>query len=160
MIKKISILICLLSFPFYLKSQVNLVPNPSFEDTAYCPMLTDQVNASLFWQNYGNSPDYFNSCSPAMNVPNAQTGFQYAHSGNAMMGLVTYVWPSSPGWPSYREYIGTQLLSPLVVGQKYYLSFYINFAGYLNGWQKIGADKLGLKFSTVAFSETAPPPLE
>ncbi len=94
-----------------------------------------------------------------MNVPNAPGGFQYANSGVAMAGVVTYVWEQAPDWPNYREYIGAQLLSTLNIGQKYFMSFFLNFSGYLQGWQKIGADKLGVKFSTVMFSEFNVPSL-
>lgn len=141
-------------------AQINLVPNPSFEDTVYCPNGTNQVAAATSWINFGNSPDYFNSCAPlSLNVPNSYTGFQYAHTGNAMTGVVTYVWQFSPGWPNYREFIGAQLLTPLNIGQKYFISFYINFAGYLPGWQKIGANKIGMKFTTNPFTEFTPPSL-
>ena len=142
-------------------SQTNLVPNPSFEDTIFCPGTTNQIGAANYWMNFGNSPDYFNACTPMfLNVPNSQFGFQYANTGQAMAGVITYVWQFSPAWPDYREYVGVQLLSSLTIGQKYFISFFINFSGYLQGWQKIGANKLGMKFSMTSFSEFNPPPLD
>ncbi len=52
-------------------AQTNLVPNPSFEDTLYCPNVTNQIDAAMGWLNFGNTPDYFNACAPiSLNVPN------------------------------------------------------------------------------------------
>jgi hypothetical protein len=155
-------LLILISFllPSALFAQQNLVPNPSFEDTVYCPFQTNQINATAFWLNFGNSPDYFHACGQnGLNVPNAFTGFQYANSGQGMAGIATYVWEQSPGWPHFREYIGVELKEPLIIGEKYFISFFTNFSGYLPNWQKIAANKIGLKFSTVPYSEQNPPAL-
>lgn len=138
----------------------NLVPNPSFEDTLFCPIGLNDLDPIIGWSSYGNSVDCYNSCSATLNVPDSPFGFQYANSGESMIGLVTYVWQFSPSWPNYREYAGATLLEPLQVGQKYFVSFFINCAGYLPGWQIIGANKMGLKFSTVAYDQSSPPPLD
>lgn len=136
----------------------NLVMNPSFEDTVFCPWAENQL--PLYWTSFGASPDYFNACSDALNVPNTPTGFHPANSGNGMIGVFNYVNPNSSGWPNYREYIGTALVNPLVIGQKYYFSFFLSFAKiYPNGWGGIGSDKLGLKCSTVSYSVNNPPTL-
>jgi hypothetical protein len=150
-------------FLFFLQAgpfsygQVNLVPNPSFEDTIFCPWAENQMPSQ--WLCFGNSPDYYHACSSTLNVPNTPTGFHNSHSGVAMTGVFTYVGPTSPDWPYYREYIGVQLIDPITIGQKYYMSFFLNFGSYLPGWRQLGADKLGMKFSSVAFSEFNPPPL-
>jgi hypothetical protein len=137
--------------------QVNLVPNPSFEDTVFCPWAESQM--PLNWLLFGNSADYYHSCSSSNNVPNTPTGYHPANSGVGMIGLFTYVSPSNPSWPYYREYVGVQLSTPLTIGQKYYMSFFLNFGSYLPGWIQYGADKLGLKFSTLQYSENNPPQL-
>ncbi|MBN8697362.1 MAG: T9SS type A sorting domain-containing protein [Bacteroidetes bacterium] len=139
----------------------NLVPNPNLEDTVFCPWAENQL--PLSWVCFGRSPDYLNSCSSALNVPNTPTGYHPAHSGVGMIGVFTYVNPSSSGWPDYREFVGIQLASTLSVGQKYYMSFFMSFARrYPIGMatNAIGTDKLGLKFSTVPYSETTPPALD
>ncbi|MBK7964744.1 MAG: hypothetical protein IPK10_05280 [Bacteroidetes bacterium] len=98
--------------------------------------------------NFGNSPDYFNACnSTGLNVPNCSFGFQYAHSGNAMAGVATFLKAGTPSGPNYREFIGIALTQPLNIGIKYYISFYTNFS-YING---IATDKIGLQLSTVQF---------
>lgn len=91
-----------------------------------------------------------------MNVPNAIFGFQYAHTGIAMAGLGTFA-PSVPSGPNYREFIGTHLLSSLVINQKYFFSFYTNFANTRN--VAIAANKIGLRFSTVPFDSCCHPPI-
>jgi hypothetical protein len=139
-------------------AQLNLVPNPSFEDTVYCPFGTNQINACQHWMNFGNSPDYFNACSnPAFGVPNSNPGFQYAHTGNAYGGAVFFYRSNSPVGPNYRESIGIALTNNLIIGQKYYVSFFavnaeVNFGS-------IACDKLGINFYTVPFDSCCPPPL-
>jgi hypothetical protein len=141
-------------------AQTNLVPNPYLEDTTFCPWAENQL--PNYWTSFGNTPDYLNGCSSTLNVPNTPTGFHQAHSGVGMIGVYNYVDPNSSGWPDYREYIGTQLMSPLVIGQRYYMSFFMSFGQVLAaslGSNKIGSDKLGIKFSTVPYSDTSPPAL-
>lgn len=133
----------------------NLVPNPSFEDYILCPDAVIQIERATGWLNFGNSPDYFNSCSSTMNVPNSGFGYQNAHTGSAFAGCATYALPFSPAGPNYREFIGTQLTQQLLIGTKYFLSFYVNFS-YHPTWA-IASNKLGLKFSTIAYDSCCPP---
>ena len=65
--------------------QVNLVPNPSFEDYTQCPTGFDQIDRATGWSSYAASPDYFNSCansSGAVGVPSNTWGYQNAKDGN------------------------------------------------------------------------------
>jgi hypothetical protein len=138
----------------------NLVPNPSFEDTVFCPWAENQMPTQ--WLCFGNTPDYYNSCSSALNVPNTPTGFHQANSGVGMIGVFIYVNPSSSGWPDYREFVGVPLIGSLSIGQKYYMSFFLSFGRRYPigmGTNSIGADKLGMKFSTIPYAETTPPDL-
>jgi hypothetical protein len=139
---------------FFLLTKVsgqNLAPNPSFEDTLYCPFYTGSLGPIADWRSFGNSVDCFHTCASYMNIPNSPFGYQNARTGTSMVGLVSYVWQYAPGWPNYREYLGAKLLDSLDPGTKYYVSFYINCAGYLPGWQIIGANKIGARFSTVSW---------
>ena len=142
----------------------NLVPNPSFEDTVHCPQYTDEVQDASGWMNFGNSPDYYNGCASGtttfVSIPNAGAGFQYAHSGVAMAGLIT--WSNRSNGLSqfnYRENIGTQLSNTMIIGQKYFFSFYTNYSGYLDGWREVASDKIGLRFSTIPYDSANRPPL-
>jgi hypothetical protein len=153
------------TFALQSKAQQNLVPNPSFEDVLKCPDGNNNITDCESWMNMGTlntTPDFFHTCAtlPQITPPTLQFGYQYPRSGNGMAGIITYIWQHSPGWPDYREIIGTQLTSPLVVGQKYFVSFYVNNAGYQPGWQHIGSNKTGMRFSTVPRSEQDPPLLD
>ncbi len=160
---------CLIWNAFF--SQTNLVPNFSFEQRDTCPTVGDQIQYCTGWfKSSGNSstfltnttPDYYNACSPdtLMGVPRSSTGFQYAHRNcNAYVGLVSY---EIPGYPNYREHVGIQLSSPLVIGQKYFLSFYTVMGGdLLEGgyYYTMPSNKIGMKLSTIPFTENNPAPI-
>ncbi len=145
----IAVLLFLCSFA---NAQQNLVPNPSFEDTVYCPYGLNQIDACANWLNFGNSPDYFNACATnGVTVPNSNFGFMYAHTGKARAGIVGYYSFN----PNYREFLGTQLLSPLQIGTKYYISFWISRAAYIN----MACNKIGMRFSSVPFDSCCAPPI-
>jgi gliding motility-associated-like protein len=108
------------------------VPNPSFEDTVYCPTTISQFDAVANWFNpsSGETPDYYNECSNDLppnfflngsSVPNNDFGYQFARSGKAYTGIVTF-----DLFPTYREYIAVQLLEKLDVGKEYYWCFFIS----------------------------------
>ncbi len=145
-----------LTSPFWRVSNVlaqNLVPNPSFEDTVACPFGAGQLNLASGWSSYRNSPDYFNSCSNSnMSVPMNIAGYQFAHSGNAYCGVATW-WI----YPNIREYVGIQLLSPTIIGQKYYVSFFVSFS--CGGTVSIATNKMGCTLSTLPYSVGNPFPI-
>jgi len=141
------ILITLLSLtsPFWRVSNAlaqNLVSNPSFEDTVACPTTLTQID-----------------CAPSniiapVSVPHNIWGDQLAHTGNAYVGFATY----SAGATNSREYIATQLIQPLAIGQKYFLSFYVSSAfGYIqSGYPGMATNNIGALFSTVSYSPNNP----
>jgi hypothetical protein len=153
--KKISILVLLALVGSSVFGQMNLVPNPSFEDTVGCPTLIGQVTKAKFWYDINETPDYFNACSPVWqaSVPYNFVGFQYPHSGDAYMGLCTYSTVML-----YREIIGAYLITPLVVGQKYYLNLKVctGFRPY-GGGDAAATNKLGVLFSTVDYISNPSP---
>src|SRR5690606_32613561 len=90
-----------------LSNAQNLVPNWSFEDTVACPTSLTQIDKAIGWSSYRQSPDYFNSCAPVnypqnVSVPTNQWGDQFAKTGNAYAGFVTFTLGAS----NSREYIG------------------------------------------------------
>jgi len=107
----------------------NLVPNPSFELFDQCPttfgfLVTDRPTDWYRWDS--SSPDYFNACVDAsldtvLGVPWNALAFQYAWDGDAYVGLYTYFPPYD-----YREYIGAQLIQPMIVGEEYHVSIRAN----------------------------------
>ncbi|MBK7383820.1 MAG: hypothetical protein IPP83_12350 [Flavobacteriales bacterium] len=132
----------------------NLVPNPSFEQLDTCPYsIGFQVgDRPIHWYSWLNSPDYFHSCAQAVNgvdtlvgVPRNGWTFQHAWEGSAYVGM--YSW----GLGDFREYVGAELLEPLVVGCTYQLRFRVNPAADGTYWLQDGGtacDNVGLLFTT------------
>ena len=148
----------LLLLTYCISSGQNFVNNPSFEDTVHCPELQNEINFATGWENFGGSPDYFNSCSPnwtQFTVPNNWGGYQVPATGNAYCAIGTY----APGFPvpDIREFIGTQLISPLTVGTKYYVSFKICLSIAPAIVAYIATNKMGAKFSMSSYTFSAPP---
>jgi hypothetical protein len=137
-----------------VQAQGNLVPNPSFESYTACPVNNGTIVQTGNWYNpNGGSTDYFNSCVPAngtFGLPQNYAGSQSAYNnGAAYAGVVACM---SAGGPSYREYLQTQLISPLMAGQTYYLSFYVS-AAEIDG--VVTAD-FGAYLSATALSQVTP----
>jgi hypothetical protein len=153
--KKTVLLVFVIAFSFLIKAQTNLVPNPSFEIYSSCPTTSDQLNYALGWLSFGESPDYFNSCSTiGLGVPSNVVGYQNANSGAAYAGFVAY---SNMGFA--REFLGSQLTQTLTIGIKYYLSIKVSLAEFdAINQQYIPCDKIGLRLSSVPFSSVTPAP--
>lgn len=139
------------------KAQTNLVPNPSFELYDTCPDHLSQISRAIGWYSSSPSPDYFNLCGLPINgisVPFTAFGYRTAASGNAYSGEIV----KAGGVNESREIIGTQLITPLVIGTKYYVSFKVSLAGEA-GYVKCGINKLGVLFSTLLYDDSSPVPI-
>ncbi|HTF03498.1 MAG TPA: hypothetical protein VK826_05705, partial [Bacteroidia bacterium] len=100
---RLTVGIFLILFSLPLKAQVNLVMNPSFEQIDTCPYNADQVHFASPWNGLF-TPDYYNACSTGGNsVPYNTTGYQFAHSGNAYVGLGAYGYYYNGSCPDCRE---------------------------------------------------------
>ena len=117
--------------PFCCEAQVNLIPNHSFEERDTCREMNDVYypdNGPVGWFSAAGTPDHFISClqSGSFNgVPLNAWSFQYPQEGECYGGVLTY--REIPA--DVREYFMIQLLEPLMVGQRYYASFYAS-----GGW--------------------------
>ncbi len=110
--------------------QPNLVPNPGFEEFRVRPLgwyyKGPQYNRVMrYWRSpTAASPDAYN---PDVRVPShwAGQGFgaQTPHGGEAMSGITLY--GCGDGKPHCREYLQTQLIEPLVKGQRYSFSIWV-----------------------------------
>ena len=141
--KKFFFLICLLSFVFCLKSQTNLVPNPSFEQRSNCPGGSSQLYLADNWKNCGGTPDYYNSCCTfpnAAGVPFNFYGYQLAQDSNAYSGIG--MWFQS----NAREVMGIKLFQPMVIGQTYYVSFFASLNLDTTYAANCSFSNLGVKF--------------
>lgn len=134
----------------------NLVPNPSFENNSGCPFLINDItHFANNWVVYDPTPDYFNTCStePGLGVPANHAGWQYPASGDAYCGGFVYIEPGV-GPVNNREAIGTQLITPMVVGQKYYVSLKVSLANS----SRYSINNVGLLFTSRPYCEIYNPP--
>jgi hypothetical protein len=148
--KKLEILMLLSSISFSNFSfGQNLVPNWSFEDTVGCPYYYNQIGNAVGWSSYRNTPDYYNVCSNSyVGVPLNDAGFQFPRNGNGYAGIVTYALASN-----YREFLGVPLIQPLIIGQKYFITFYVCRASGHILQTNIAANKIGIHFFTQQYSQ-------
>lgn len=155
--KSNSLVFLLLLYALTLNAQVNLVPNPSFENVTQCPFSLGLEAFISDWKSARETPDYFNSCATwsGASVPSNNFGFQPAFNGNGYVGMLTYRADSS----IFTEAISVQLNSPLVIGQKYFVCF--KFCLTIESITESNAanNKIGVLFSSVEFSTSSPAPI-
>ncbi len=132
---------------FFGIGQINLVPNPSFEDTIACPSAAGEINKAFGWTTLCGSPDYYNTCNANpydMSVPQNWAGYQYPASGNAYVGFLTY----SDALPNSREFPTSNLASPLIIGIKYFISFKVALTVTSYFQVNCATNKIGALFAT------------
>jgi gliding motility-associated-like protein len=152
---------------FYIKGQINLVPNHSFEDSVAnnCApvMIILQPSFSSDIKNWYSSstfgsPDYFNTCAnffPGNPYPNPATipyscrGYQQAHKGNAYCGLATYAINSIFDSTNITtEPMSVKLKAPLKLNTCYYAEFYAS----LSNISDIAINQLSLYLTSTSFT--------
>lgn len=134
-------LILLLNFIAKLGvAQINLVPNPSFEN--YFNLNPNSNGLQDFISNWYWGFGYFHTLrtSPSYGVPNNDAGHQYARTGNAYCGIYTYIKNSYP----VRYYIQTRLIDTLTAGKKYRVEFYVSLGDTMHAFN----NSIGAYFAT------------
>lgn len=112
--------------PFILYGQVNLIPNPSFEEVD-CNLVHEsgEFNGKAEpWYNVFKTPDIFNGCGANTywaGVPVNNGCYQEARTGIGYARIYTY-----SSTPKTTEYFGVQLLSNLKKNQIYYVRFFVS----------------------------------
>ena len=124
----------------------NLILNGSFEESDTCAVQLGFLpnGKPTQWEPVSETPDYFRSCvayGSANGVPLNTVGFQFSHEGGSYSGMFAYL------VDDHREMIGSQLFTPLTVGQTYYASFWVNAA--YGGPQQTGSacNNIGMLFT-------------
>lgn len=131
-----------------VKAQVNLVPNPSFENYTSCPIgYPDLESKCNSWTSFRGTPDYMNSCSSVCGFDN-NYGYQVARTGQAYIGFANFQVTTL----NAREQVGVELLSPLEIGTTYYVSFYVS-CGYTYLGENIATNMIGAKFTTYKYTD-------
>ncbi|UPT68992.1 MAG: hypothetical protein M0D57_10395 [Sphingobacteriales bacterium JAD_PAG50586_3] len=142
------LLILFLGLGIKLSAQVNLVPNPSFEDFNICPDNSGQIANCFGWYSpTTGTPDYYNTCSPNIfsAIPTNTQGFQNPHTGNAYSGIGVMSTPSD-----FREYLQCNLTSELLPQKYYCISYYVSVnENYINYFIK----NIDCYFSNIAIND-------
>lgn len=133
----------------------NLVPNPSFEDTLWCPYNDGQINAAKHWFSPwggGGSSELFHECNNyphppwstgIVGVPKNPPGFQYARTGIAYAGFIFFI-----DGGETRENIAVQLTNGLNPTRTYYVEYYVSLSNRAS-W---GITNVGAYFSRTMFT--------
>ena len=121
--------LCLFVSVNILFSQINLVPNPSFENISSCPDLNQfsPIELASPWFSLYGTTDVYNKCSknPIFGVPyNSSNGFSYqpAKTGNGYAGFNIYEHYYKD---DKREYISVKLMKNLEKNKKYFTEFWV-----------------------------------
>lgn len=125
-----------------IKAQINLVPNPSFEEDTACPNNLNQINKLKNWYTCNGTPDYFNKCyNGSFNytaIPSNSFGYQNIPLDcHSYIGLLT-AWPFS----NINEITTTKLNDSLVKNQKYFFSMNVNLSN-----TKWASNNLGVRLN-------------
>ncbi len=148
----------LLTF-FYAASYAQL-SNGSFETMSSMPNGLGQWQRATGWSNAGSataSPDllHYNAIN-ACDLPETSMGIVDSYDGNAVMGLAVCGRSST----NQREYISTQLTSPMLVGKPYAVGFRMANGDHTPTAQAgLAVDKIGLYFSLNALTQNNNEPL-
>jgi hypothetical protein len=146
---------CFVVLSVSVNAQINQVSNPSFENISACPTFYNQIKLAIGWDTLksggGGGPEAFNSCSN----PNTNYGvpinlysisYQIPKSGASYANLGCYA--STTLTIGQRDYIQTQLLNPLIIGNTYCVKFYVS----LTNRCKYAIDELGAYFDDGSIS--------
>jgi hypothetical protein len=130
----------------------NLVPNPSFENLIQCPFTVGQLNFASDWFIAGGTPDLFSGCtgSNLLGVPSNARGHQDALHGQTYGFTINYSLVNA----NYREIIGVQINQPLIIGQKYFYSFFVSLADTIV--ISCSSNNFGIKFSNTLYDIATP----
>jgi hypothetical protein len=151
--------LALLFLSLNLKAQ-NLVYNPGFEEYSSCPEGV-QFNNCTGWFNPMNpqdqqnipsvytTPDIYNTCTSnqpvIFSVPSNWVGFQYPLTGNSYAGIYVGQKSAIPDSADLlRDYTEGTLISPLISGKTYCVSWYVSKA---DNWPGLYSDRIGAYFS-------------
>ena len=141
--KKIIYIAFYLSIYLTHSAQINLVPNPSFEDTVGTNCWQQMGLSSLVTKNWYSSsnfgsPDYFNICAnfssgnpPPVesSVPTNCKGYQQPKTGNAYAGCGIYVvYTPTDSVNIETEPFSVKLKDTLKKNHCYYAEFYVSLA--------------------------------
>jgi hypothetical protein len=157
---KLLILIGLMELGGHCNAQLNLVSNPSFEDTLMCLYTgVGGISQCENWYSCKYSPDYWTDCSQIDIVPNTGPSYQFPHSGNKMIGIATYATQLASQGVN-REIAGINLIQNTISGNTYYFSMFINQAYSKYPWVcQLATNRIGVKLTNSNYTPLNPVPI-
>jgi hypothetical protein len=131
-------------FAITAKAQLNLVPNPSFEEYYHIPDGTSQIYECKNWFSAtggGASPDYYSRLSiyNGISIPQNIWGYEDAKDGDFYIGIFTFQRIALYA----TEYVECKLTQPLL-SKRYCVEFYISPADSASVY---ALNNIGLYFS-------------
>jgi OmpA-OmpF porin, OOP family len=138
---------------FFLATQhlvaQNLVTNPGFEQYYKCPgsfNYSSKGEIAPGWQSpTTGTPDIFNTCSIGeAGVPTNWAGYSKAYTGAGYAGIYAFIVRDSK---TYREYLQSNLQTPLEAGAEYLVEFYFK----LSSNSKYSIDRIGFLLTDSTF---------
>ncbi|MDX2361232.1 MAG: hypothetical protein QNK23_10525 [Crocinitomicaceae bacterium] len=142
---------------FFTVNAQNLVPNGSFEDYTSLPISSGDWPLCVGWNNVnmnlGNwpyaTPDYLHTSGIGdAKLPNCKWADVNAQDGDAIMGLYS----KHSSQLNSRDYIATQLTSPLVVGTTYTISFWLT-SGSGNYYYGSSSENFGVQLTSAPLTQ-------
>lgn len=129
----------------------NFVPNPSFEVYNNCPSMLANLSVCAAWQNFGETPDYFNTCGlHCLKVPDVCLVIKFQKAEVHTLDFLLW-YP----FTNYREYLGIPLNSTLVIGINIYFNFYVSNGG--KSGAMLGTNKIGARSGALSYTQSNPP---
>jgi len=162
----LTLIICLACF--VAKAQVNIINNGDFEVYDTCPSDVSnpgyyQIEHCLGWYSptYA-TPDYFNACAETwpfiVGVPFNCGGYQRPYSGQGYLGFLAFNYTITDTlgtiW-QWREYVQSELFSPLIAGRIYSFTFYVS----LSDNSPLACSKIGIWFTDTAYTNNDTKPI-
>jgi PKD repeat protein len=147
----------MLFFTQYLSGQ-NLVSNPGFETNSGLPTGVAQYYLATGWNNCNGigSPDYFHTQGTGqVQLPNCFVGSVNPNTGDACIGGASYYY--SP--PDFREYLSSQLITPLVIGSTYNVNLYVTNGTTSGTYGGGGIDNISVAFSVQPLTQSGTDPI-
>jgi|694.fasta_scaffold05080_5 hypothetical protein len=138
-------------------AQINLVPNPSFEDTSsFCPNNSGQINRAKFWSTINGTPDYFHECYNGPSNYNVVPHNSFTYQNPTSIGCKAYagIFTASP-LNNLNEIFAVKLIDTLKINTKYFFSIRTSLSNY----SKYATNNLGmfLKTTQPMITSTASP---
>ncbi len=150
---RIIAVLCLMMYSFVSLSQMNLVPNPSFEKLSSKPKTVGELNKAIPWVSptAGTADVFYKGAKdPLIGTPDNQLGSQMARTGENYAGAIFFKNKDD----NSREYIQVELIQELEADEVYCFDMYVSLAEL----SKYAIDRIGVYFSDkkISFNNWAP----